>query len=248
MGIKLPSTELGSKPSPLDLSDKNQIYDYDYYSGVNVSIYIGDVLIDEINHLRFTLEQSKKPVYGYSSYNWNFMAKGTTIVHGSFTINFKESGYLYYILDHVNKNSSIDPVTGEPLLGAPKQSADDKILRRNIERIHGPNNNASPSAYDLYNDLASLDDKEFENVAETFEDVVWGGGSRSMEQIARTERRPDYKPQFDIYLTYGNLEDPSANHTVKRITGVELVTIGQMIEISGEPIQEAYSFMARDVL
>jgi hypothetical protein len=76
----------------------NGIYDLEYYNAQQVQLYIGDVLVDEITDLQISTSQSKKPVYGYASQMFDGVSHGTFIVQGSFSINFKESGYLWLIL------------------------------------------------------------------------------------------------------------------------------------------------------
>lgn len=241
MAPKLPSREYGSKPANKGLAPGSQIYDYDHYSGANVSLYIGDILIDEITSVQYRVEQQKRPIYGYSSYNWDFVAKGTTFVQGNFTINFKESGYLYLVLKHVQENG--------PIAKAPKPGENtDPINRDTIEKIV---HNAIPrdKKYDIVSDLAALPDKEFEDVAEAFEDQVWGKSGRNLDPMFNVDhQRSDYMDAFDIFITFGNIDDHASNHTVRRIRDIELIGQSQLVEISGEPIQEAYTFIAKDVI
>ena len=236
--VKLPDSELSTDPIP---RKRSQSYDYDYFSGSITNLYIGEILIDEVTSVKYNLEQQKRPIYGYSSQNWNFMAKGIVVVTGYFTINFKESGYLYHVLDYFNDRDKdshpiLKPVTEE-------NKNDTKINKKNIERIL--KGDTDVDEYEFYNNLAALPDADFENVAEIIEDQIWQGDARSIE---KKRTRPDEFSEFDIYITYGNIDSPAANHTARRITGVELTGQSQVIEISGEPLQEAYTFIARDVV
>ena len=54
-------------------------------------------------------------------------------------------------------------------------------------------------------------------------------------------------PPFDIYAVFGDHTDPNANHTVYRIKEVYLTGQSQVISSNGQPIQEQYSFIARDI-
>lgn len=249
--IKLPSREIGSRPNPLDLGNPKQIYDYDYFSGANVSIYFGDILVDEITSITYSLRQDKRPVYGYSSYNWDFMAKGTTIVDGSFTINFKESAYLHVVMKHLGKVSKAARISGiSPKERDTRNKQNNQIIKENVERV--VNNANNENAYDVYNDLARLDDKTFENYAEVFEEEIWGASddtirTRRLAEYGGSSRGITHASQFEIHVAYGNLDDNMTNHTTRKITGIELIGQSQMIEISGEPLQEGYNFIARDV-
>src|SRR3990167_10850494 len=83
------------KPTPLVGAG---IYDLDYYSGSQCSLYIGDVYIDEAVGMSFTVSQNKQPIYGYASQLFDAVSYGNVIVQGSFAVNFKESGYLWLVL------------------------------------------------------------------------------------------------------------------------------------------------------
>lgn len=250
MGVKLPSREYGSKPSNEGMVPGQQQYDYDHYSGANVSLYIGDILIDEITSIQYRMEQQKRPIYGYASHHWDFVARGTTIVTGNFTINFKEAAYLHIVLQHLAENSISDsPIPSSPDYDAGAKTTN-PIARANIETLI--QKGVTPDTYKALSDISRLPDDQFENVAEQFEDAIWGSKGSSAERdplaIAKSLRRPDLMKNFDIFLTFGNLDDPASNHTARRIREVELVGQSQLVEVSGEPIQEAYTFIARDVI
>jgi len=249
MPPKLPSREYGSKPSNQGMVPGQQQYDYDHFSGANVSLYIGDILIDEITSIQYRMEQQKRPIYGYASHHWDFVAKGTTIVTGNFTINFKEAGYLHIVLDHIVRNSiSKSPIPSSPDYEADKITSTSPIVKANIETLI--QKGVTPETMKDLSDLSSLPDSQFENIAEKFEDAIWGPGGSTAARGPFEEglRRPDLMDNFDIFLTFGNLDDASSNHTARRIRQVELVGQSQLVEVSGEPIQEAYTFIARDVI
>jgi len=243
MAPKLPSREYGSKPSNKNTSPGKQIYDYDHYSGANVSLYIGDIWIDEITSIKYQIEQQKRPVFGYASYHWDFVAKGTSMVTGMFTINFKESSYLFYVLDRIRKAGTNAHLTPTELINGQTRPIDRNTIERFLEKP------MDRLKYKDIADIASLPDDKFENLAEQFEDTVWGKTGETLDSVAYADhRRVDHMDSFDIFLAYGNMDDHTSNHTVKRIQRVELIGQSQLIEVSGEPIQEAYTFIARDVV
>jgi hypothetical protein len=197
------------------------------------------------------MEQQKRPIYGYASHHWDFVAKGTTIVTGNFTINFKESGYLHIVLQHLAENSiSSSPIPSAPNYKPNMATTTSPVSRANIESLI--QQGVTPDTYKALSDLSKLPDDKFEDIAEKFEDAIWGPKGSSAERdplaIAKALRRPDLMKNFDIFLTFGNLDDAASNHTARRIREVELVGQSQLIEVSGEPIQEAYTFIARDVI
>ena len=106
------------------------IYNVDYYSGAQVGIFIGDILVDEVTSMQYMVRQSRRPLYGYADTLYRAMAKGQVIVQGQFTINFKEAGYLWVILDRYQK-----VVRGKP--GRLKTPFNDSVSaeKLNIERL-----------------------------------------------------------------------------------------------------------------
>lgn len=79
------------------------IYNIEYFSGSQVAIYIGDVLVDEITSIGYSVSQNRTPLYGYADTYFTDVSKGQVIVQGQFSINFKEAGYLWLILNRYKK-------------------------------------------------------------------------------------------------------------------------------------------------
>lgn len=69
-------------------------YEFDFFNGAQISVYVGDILIDDIYTIEYQVEQSKRPVYGYASQYYHKAAPGQIMVRGSFAISFKEANYL----------------------------------------------------------------------------------------------------------------------------------------------------------
>lgn len=132
---------------------ETKVYDLEYFSGAQVSIYIGDVLVDEATSLQISVQQQKRPIYGYASQLFDKVAKGTVFVEGSFTINFKESGYISTVLErykHLSQgvsapvNSPFVSLTSISQLdksrGGAKQDGTRGVLKRqNVEQISQTN-------------------------------------------------------------------------------------------------------------
>lgn len=132
-----------------DFTESN-VYDQEYFSGAQVNVYIGDVLIDEITNLQVSVQQRKQPVYGYADQLFAKVAKGTVLVEGSFIINFKESGYLYTVLERFKSlTNGQSPLSLSPFMGtagfsqlaknrtggAKLNGASGLLRRQNIEQI-----------------------------------------------------------------------------------------------------------------
>ena len=77
-------------------------YTNNYLSGPQIRIYFDDIYIDDIAYIEYGSMQNKRALYGYSSQHFDAVAKGTVLVTGSFSINFRFDGYVSAILNHYN--------------------------------------------------------------------------------------------------------------------------------------------------
>ena len=256
-GLNLPDfSYVRDKPSTAgDLATNTMVYEFDYFSASQMSIYIGNILIDDISSIQFTVSHSKRPIYGYASQYFHTLADGQIIVEGQFSIPFKEADYILASLQRYQENQP--PIK----LGVPMHP---KVSRDNIELYMA--NHTQKQTTQLYNDLAALNDQDFEDAAEKFQDMLWKTeemkrnskfltGNQSINAfdilgvnpIADDYRRADQYPLFDIYILYGDLSNKAANTTIKKLIDVSILGQGQSIVISGEPIQESYNFIARNL-
>jgi hypothetical protein len=248
------------------------IYDQEYFSGSQVSIYVGDIWVDEITSLSYSVSQNKTPIYGYASQLFDATAAGQVIVQGNFTINYKEQGYLWAVLSRYKSfmegklSTPITPNTlGEntrsPSEGSTAKghsvnyatpdtvdySSVQKILEGGYNKTSLHEQYLSIAGYVTF-DTDSEQDKSFENLMEAFENQVWGGGNTQAfdSQIRRTDA--NQFDGFDLYVVFGNYSNDMANHTAQKISGVRLLSQGKQIIVGGAPIQEEYSFLARTVV
>lgn len=220
---------------------QNQSADYqrfkgEYFSGGDARIYFGDVWVDEITNLQFSLQEQVSPIFGYASYTWDKVARGTRYIQGSFTINFKESYYLHSVLNSLrSKQESAGQATNEKSV---------------------------PKATSWTNDLTveQLLEGKFEAVADEFEKALWGEGDRKAYARQRSTKSSYFTSEstdsrlndegFNILLAYGPMNEAGGmdtNQTVRSLMGVHLTGCGQIISGDGQPIQEQYSFIARDL-
>lgn len=100
--------------------------------------------------------------------------------------------------------------------------------------------------------LGTADDEEFEDVAERFEDIVWGpesialGNESTVSRDGVLPRRVDQYPPVDLVITFGDMHTAAANHSSFRLCDVSFVSSEvSAIEPTGEPILVRYDFIAR---
>lgn len=77
-----------------------------YFSAVEARIYFGDVYVDEIQYIDFSVAQNTIPIMGYNSYVTDVFAQGSRIIQGSFRINFTKASYLYEVINNLSNVSS----------------------------------------------------------------------------------------------------------------------------------------------
>jgi hypothetical protein len=264
--------------------DRRGIYDNDYFSGAQAALYIGDVLVDEVTSISFAVNQSRSPLYGYASALFDAVSKGNVIVQGNFTVNFKEAGYLWLVLNRYKRlmkgetpfldvSEAWFPPTDEALVDqqVPSRVLGERTIGQNIEEIINgeqlPTDIMGAFAAEARLSLSGFSNTErglsgmgtAENIFEAFENVVWGrpGGTRDIdggktvnfsEGGTRRADDPALNP-FDIYLTFGDyVGDDRIHHTVHKLKEVYLLGSSKQVVIDGQPIQEAYSFIAKDLV
>jgi hypothetical protein len=79
------------------------IYDIEYFSGSSASLFVGDVWVDEVTSISYQVSQERVPLYGYGDQLFRDVSKGQVLVQGQFSINFKEAGYLWLILQRYRR-------------------------------------------------------------------------------------------------------------------------------------------------
>jgi hypothetical protein len=232
-------------------------YNLDYYSGAQSSVYIENVLIDEITSLQWTVQQSKVPIYGYASQFFDEMASGTIIVQGSFSINFVEAGYLWSVLNHV-RGYNLHPNNAVSILETQEERYKAKLQQLKTEL------SAVSDGIDLdppTQEIAALMEKYAAQIAASREfgtptnsgvlnDLIWGPetGTDQVSEELTDKRRVDRKALngFDIYLKFGH--EGSDSQTIHKIEGVHLTGKAQTLVIDENPVQEVYSFYAKNVI
>lgn len=85
---------------------EHQWFPVEYFSGSDVTIYIGDIFISEISALSFTLTEKVLPIFGYASKTFDHASRGCRMVEGVIQIPFVEAGYLESILSRVGANTT----------------------------------------------------------------------------------------------------------------------------------------------
>jgi len=224
---------------------------FDFYSGSQISIWFGNILIDDINSIQWVRSQSKMPIYGYASQLFDAVADGVVIIQGSFSINFRQQGYIPAVLDNIitiYKNLAPTDPTGKRQFDQTKWPQ-----YKDMIALHLRNGTFGPQTMAEIQELGNS--QNFFELAKVYEDTIWGtyGQADSAKEVSDVKQSIDIPGGFNILITYGN---PSHNDaktlkdhmqsTTKSLVGVHLMGESQLIQVGGQPIQEQYSFIARN--
>ncbi len=224
-------------------------FNEEYFAGSDVRIYFGNTWVDEIVSLQFTLQENTAPIFGYASYTYDRVAIGSRQIQGTFRINFKESYYLQSITNRVELELQGLQDPGSTTIG-------------NTTYIN-PQEEITPEHL-----VSTVNNSDFERIALEYEKALWGKATngtglntsildrRSTSFFEPLEGRPQMAEHgMNIVILYGPYTQSykkdalteSVATTAHTLTGVYLTGVNQVIDNSGQPIFEEYSFIAKDL-
>lgn len=225
-------------------------YPQDYYTGCQAKVYIGSVWVDDLATIQYETSHSKTPLYGYCDHQFRSVAKGQFLVRGSFTIAFKETGYLYQIIKRWREDK-----TGLDVLK--KFSPNVKSEGETFLTMLG-------EGYTIEKSLDQLKQtNDFEDAVEIMENAIWGKPGtppafknripRSDEldyhvYLSNSSTEDDIDVEgFDILLTFGNYRagNDTPEHTMISINDVHITGESMVVSPAAEPIGVTYQFFAR---
>lgn len=225
----------------------NRVYSFDYFSGSQIKLVVGEVTLDEVFALEYSLQQNKVPVYGYASQYFNAVASGTVLVTGRMMMNYTDVFALPSVLKRfISSNAS-------QTAGAEEEAADD-ILRETAQA-------GSQSEAEIARRISSLTDDELDLVRRrviqrsaleaTAEEGPFSRNIPHGTTLSASEflnhRRGDQYPGFDIVIHAGDRSSERSNYTVRTIINAHIIGDGQQIMLDGQPVAVEYNFIAKTV-
>jgi hypothetical protein len=248
-----PTTE--SDTSGIGFNDQSRSsgverYTTDYFCGSQVAIFLGDIWLNEISMIQYQMVQNKRPFYGYKSQKYDLVARGTQLVNGAFSMNYTHTNFLNMVVSKwLDKDHSVS-----------RAGADGTVDEASVQQFLLDVRNKKVSLSDL--DYVNILDKEtagktaqleFEDKVSILESYFWGLDSKTQpEKMAVLP--PDNLPGFDIMITFGNYpgdrrvqDEYLSSHTVKIINDVHITGHSIQVAMTGEPIQEVFTFLAKGV-
>lgn len=76
-----------------------------YYSSIDATILLNGKPVDEVVMIQWQVEEQTMPLFGYNSYIWDDIAKGSRVVTGQFAINFTTPDYLNQLIAGATEDS-----------------------------------------------------------------------------------------------------------------------------------------------
>ena len=216
-----------------------QFFPAEYFSGSDISIYFGDIWIDEVVTLETTLVEAVQPVFGFMSYVYDAVMRGSRQVSGSFTIPFRETNFLRRVLDtelYRREQQQLSPVAREHL--ALRTPGRDTVRETEADRF--------------IESIATAGVDEIRRLSREYEERAWQADRRASAQRNSPWFQPSDPDGFTIVIVAGDPllaedEQTLAPHAVSKITGVQIMSQSRMLDPSGEPILEQYTFIAKDI-
>lgn len=238
-----------------------QLFNSQYFTGADVNVMLGDILIEDVTSLAFQLKEIVNPVFGFASFTADAFLRGQRSVTGALAINFTSVGYLHEVM----RNAPVIQYAGkkvEEKKGRIPLSARTDLTLDQILTLYGKDS--------------------FEEIADDYEKAIWGLSKDEKHRYTSNPAKPLLQAQGDDELTirihYGpnwaGKKDPLGTGlgkkaqkelkkqfydskkgfekgyaSVETIVGVQLSEVSKQIATGQQatPIQEQYAFIAKDV-
>jgi hypothetical protein len=234
-------------------------YETDYYGGCQLSVFLGETWLNDINVILYNATQAKRPFYGYKSQKFDLVAKGTQIVEGIFAMYYTHTNYLNIAMGQYlkkNSNTSSSQITTDDMANFAQQVQNDTSVLYMLDSTD-PSKLVLPSIEELNAQSAtsSVSNLSFDNKAALLSEYFWGTSDNANAKPDSTVIEPDNLPPFNITMNFGSYPDDrvknipdeaSSSHTLKIIKNVEIT--GHSIQVPDDsPVIEVYSFIARSI-
>ena len=245
------------------------------YSGSQVSVLIkADGALNmpipvNFTSVDFQVSQSKRPIYGFASQYFDAVAKGQVIVNGTFSINFSERNHLTMLL---NDSLGIEPFLEEKVVESNKKAFTLDDVATNVSNMMNPGKptfQLGGAPVDVSNSPEELRKMQKDVLSNKMKEdsKQWGdvGNHSSVKSNLEKEAGSITSLQnvfkylsnngFTLTLLYGafsgeddSLQDSSGYQNKIILDGMHVLGQGQRIEVTGQPVQEVYQFIAKNLV
>ena len=78
-------------------------FDSSYWSGIEMSLYLGKILVEEAFQFNYQIMERVVPYWGYASYSADRIFHGNRVISGEFSINFKRDSLIFSMLEDIRR-------------------------------------------------------------------------------------------------------------------------------------------------
>jgi hypothetical protein len=206
-------------------------YGYEYFCGANILLEIESMPILECAGLSYSLNESKRPLYGYSSRHFDAVSAGQVLISGTILINYVSHNYLFQA---IKMGLSRNTAPTSPTLSAQSNELRDFLNNPDQtdaalqEFLQDPNNASllPPALKEKHYDLFKV---------------------QPPEQLMLNPH--DSYGGLDIKISFGNRapENLYSGSTGYTINDVHFTGRCMQITVSEDAIVEEYPFFARNI-
>lgn len=244
--------------SPVDLSDpqvdqewaqnvdhtraRNPYLSY-FFTGSDVQIHVAELGNDEefgalpIQGFSFSVSQTKQPVYGYNSFTYDYVMRGTRIVQGALSLVTKYPEYMQRLLARAASNRADRQGELADSYAAFRGLTEDDA---NIERYWGKN----------IDPVVAASGRNEWSVHPPFSLVVVYGHEGTYTDDLEQMMAP-FGHNNAMFTDYNQrlVDEPLGDNSNRlMIEACELQRCNRSYESQGSVLVETYQFLARDVL
>lgn len=213
-------------------------FDY-YYAGEDIRVYLAETSDHEefgdlpIHGLGFNVSQEKMPVYGYWSYTYDAMLRGTRIISGTFILISKRPNYMKELLAVAARNRSENRHNLQDDYASPWRQDEE-----NYERYWGRHLDAS---------AIKQNGTEW-SIHPPFSLVVVYGVQGTSVDVKNVNSFNAYSEDNALMYDHNQrlIEDGTRHSSRIILDACELVDVERSFA-PGQLVAERYSFLARDI-
>ena len=228
----------------------------EYFSGANARVYFGNVWVDELSEISFSLQEQVAPIYGFHSYTFDRISRGTRMVQGTFTINFTENGYLQTILDEVERDMQVNTsrLSVPPINDYIRSNSERETIQDLLEISHRPTyiqqtevlkhsfwgNTSASSTYSIV--PRKLNDSYYYSQKGRGKSTMRHNGFNILIDYSPDANQKDFQDCLND-IAAGR----SSFQTYRNIIGVHIGSESQSLTNNGQVIAQTYQFIAQDL-
>lgn len=217
-------------------------YSYEYFSGANVVVELQDMPLHEAVGISFGINETKIPLYGYSSRHFDAVGRGKVLVRGTLAINYVHKDYLMASLQASKQ------LKGEPIENPIRVIRNDNFDKFSIEDYLKSEDSRQTLVAEI-----NKDPSLYAEYIKALQDYYWAEGERTTTGQDFIDvlnyNAHDLAEHVGIKITFGERNEFNNFNGVTGLylSGLHFIGSGIPIQIDENVIVEEYQFFARNI-